>query len=70
MKFKELLQELHDTPTQPNPNYWTIVSTNAQVILLEVSLRNQHQVAQDLKMDRMRLSHIMPLLREYATNAQ
>ena len=65
-KYAELLVELHDSTPQPNPRYYQLLIENAQLILLQISLKNQHIVSGELKMDRMRLSHLMPLLREVA----
>jgi len=66
MTYKELLNELHNSEPQPNPIYWETLLNNSKPILLEISLRNQHLVSKELGMNRMQLSHIMPILREFA----
>ena len=65
-KYELMLDSLHNTVPQPNPNYYQVIMDNSKVILLQISIQNQHLVSKDLKMDRMRLSHLMPLLRELA----
>jgi len=64
MEFQDLIQVLHNSSPQPNPNYYRTLIDNAQTIVLEVAKRNQHLVAKDLGMDRMKLSHLLPLLKE------
>ena len=65
--FAELLQELHNTKPQPNPKYWQTITANAKLIILEVALRNQHQVAKELNISLPKFNSIMPLLREFSS---
>ena len=64
--FNELLSKLHETEPQPNPLYYHLLIENADIILLEVSKRNQGVVAKDLKMSLPKFSALMSVLREYA----
>jgi len=62
--FKELHKVLHSE--NPNPQYYQILITNSRLILTEIAIRNQGQVAKDLDMTTSKLSNIVGILREYA----
>jgi len=64
--YKELLKELHSK--DPNPMYYTLLISNARLVLTEIAIRNQGQVALDLNMTTSKLSNIVGILKEYANN--
>jgi hypothetical protein len=65
--FDELISSLHHTPEQPNPEYWHIILANSKLILLEVALRTQGEVAADLGIKLPKFNGLIPILREFAT---
>ena len=68
MNFKELLTMLHSTEPQPNPNYYKILVDNSKLIVLEVAMNNQTDVARQLGMSQSKLSAYLPLFKAYAKN--
>ncbi len=68
--FSELLDILHKKDPQPNPLYYHHLLNNANIILLEIAIRNQHLVAKDLNITLPKLSVIVPMLKEFHTANQ
>ena len=67
-EFQKFVKELHSTEPQPNQHYYKLLVDNAKLIVMETALRQQHFVAEDLRMNRMKLNHLLPLLKEFAAN--
>ena len=66
MEYKQLLETLHETEPQPNPDYWEIVSKHATVIMMRVALYEKKDVAEELGMSASKFSSVLPLLRAMA----
>ena len=60
--YTELIEALQTT--KPNPVYWQTLFANSALIILQISVKGQHLVSKDLNMNKIRLSNIMPILRE------
>ena len=68
MEYHQLLAELHETEPQPNPEYWSIVSKHAKVIMYRVSMYEKKDVAQQLGMSASKFSAVLPILKALARN--
>ena len=64
--FKDAIKAKH----QVN-NYYQQLIVYTPDILMDISLRNQNRVAQDLGLTSVKFSHLLPLLKElYATTSE
>ncbi len=65
LKFKQYLKD-----NKPIPDYYHQLVEHTKDILIDISLSKQSIVAQELNLTPVKLSHLLPLLKElyYATH--